>query len=148
MATGLPAGRLKPMTGSTEQGGQTVTTETQQPQARNFDIPDEAFPVGKVARVEVIHLGEVTANRATMQPGFHWTEHVAPVVGTELCQIRHTGYVVSGRSAVRMADGTERELGAGDVFDIPAGHDMWVIGDEPYVSVDFSLTEGSSTPLT
>lgn len=124
-----------------------MTTSTAQPQAKNFDTPDEAFPVGDVARVEVVNLGEVTANRATMQPGFHWTEHVAPKVGTDLCEIRHTGYVVSGRAAVRMADGTERELSAGDAFDIPGGHDMWVVGDEPYVSVDFNFADGSSTPL-
>lgn len=124
-----------------------MTIATTQPQAKTFDVPDEAFPVGNVARVEIVHLGEITANRATMQPGFRWTEHVRPVVGTDLCQVRHTGYVVSGRARVLMADGTEREVGAGDVFDVPAGHDMWVVGDEPYISVDFNLTEGSTTPL-
>lgn len=36
-----------------------------------------------------------------------------------------------------MPDGTELEIGAGDVFEIPPGHDAWVIGDEPWVSVDF-----------
>lgn len=124
-----------------------MTTKTMQIQAKSFDVPDEGFPVGSVARVEVVHLGEITANRATMQPGFRWTEHVKPAVGTDLCQIRHTGYVVSGRAGVRMADGTEREVAAGDAFDVPPGHDMWVIGDEPYVSVDFSLAEGAATPL-
>lgn len=124
-----------------------MTTRTAPPQAKSFDVPDESFPVGGVARVEVVHLGEITANRATMQPGFRWTEHVKPVVGTDLCQIRHTGYVVSGRAGIRMADGAEREVAAGDAFDVPAGHDMWVIGDEPYISVDFSLAEGAATPL-
>ena len=124
-----------------------MTTNTRQLQAKSFDIPDEAFPVGNVARVEIVHLGDITANRATMQPGFRWTEHVKPVVGTDLCQIRHTGYVVSGRAGVRMADGTEREVATGDAFDVPPGHDMWVIGDEPYISVDFGLTDESTTPL-
>jgi len=36
-----------------------------------------------------------------------------------------------------MADGTELEIGPGDVFEVPPGHDAWVIGDEPWVSVDF-----------
>jgi quercetin dioxygenase-like cupin family protein len=124
-----------------------MTTRTAQPQVKSFDVPDESFPVGNVARVEIVHLGDITANRATMQPGFRWTEHVKPAVGTDLCQIRHTGYVVSGRAGVRMADGTEREVAAGEVFDVPPGHDMWVIGDEPYISVDFSLTDESTTPL-
>jgi len=124
-----------------------MTTETAQPQTRSFDAPDESFPVENVARVDIIRLGETTVNRATMQPGFHWTEHVKPKVGADLCQVRHVGYVVSGHSAIRMADGTEREVATGDVFDIPPGHDMWVVGDEPYVSVDFSLTERPATPL-
>jgi hypothetical protein len=37
-----------------------------------------------------------------------------------------------------MADGTEREITQGDAFDIPPGHDMWVLGDEQYVAVEFS----------
>jgi uncharacterized RmlC-like cupin family protein len=124
-----------------------MTTETLQPHVKTFDDPDESFPVAGVARVETVHLGDITSNRATMQPGFRWTEHAKPGVGTDLCQVRHTGYVVSGRAGVRMADGTECEVAAHDVFDIPPGHDMWVIGEEPYVSVDFSLSDQSATPL-
>jgi hypothetical protein len=33
------------------------------------------------------------------------------------------------------ADGTELVMGPGDVFAIPPGHDSWVVGDEPYVSL-------------
>jgi uncharacterized cupin superfamily protein len=62
------------------------------------------------------------------------------VAGTELCQVTHTGYVVSGRERVRMADGTEAELGPGDAFVIGPGHDAWVIGAEPCVTLDFSGT--------
>jgi quercetin dioxygenase-like cupin family protein len=123
-----------------------MTTNTAQLQAKSFDVPDEAFPVGGLARVETVHLGETKANRVTFQPGFRWSEHVRPVAGTDLCQIRHIGYVVSGRSGIRMADGTERELAPGDAFDVPPGHDAWVIGDEPYVAVDFSA-EDAVTPL-
>jgi class 3 adenylate cyclase len=36
-----------------------------------------------------------------------------------------------------MPDGIELEIGPGDVFEIPPGHDAWVVGDEPWVSVDF-----------
>jgi quercetin dioxygenase-like cupin family protein len=124
-----------------------MATTTPQLQAKSFDVPDEAFPVGGLARVETVHLGETTANRVTFQPGFRWSEHVKPTAGTDLCEIPHTGYVVSGRSVVRMADGTERELTAGDAFAVPPGHDAWVVGDEPYVAVDFSPAEGAATPL-
>ena len=36
-----------------------------------------------------------------------------------------------------MADGTEFEMGPGDLFDIGPGHDSLVVGDEPYVSLHF-----------
>ena len=45
--------------------------------------------------------------------------------------------VVSGRAAVLMDDGTEVVMGPGDVFYVPPGHDSWVVGDEPYVSIHF-----------
>lgn len=124
-----------------------MTTQTGQIQVKSFDVPDESFPVGGVARVEINHLGDITMNRVTFQPGFHWTEHVKSVVGTDLCEIHHVGYVISGRAAIRMADGTEREVAAGDAFDMPPGHDIWVVGDEPYVAVDFTLTDQAATPL-
>jgi hypothetical protein len=37
-----------------------------------------------------------------------------------------------------MDDGTEEEFGPGDAYVIPPGHDGWVVGDEPVVSVDMS----------
>lgn len=117
-----------------------MTTTAMQLQAKSIDVPDETRVVGTQARMEIVHLGQITAVRATFQPGFRWTEHARPVAGTDLCQVRHTGYVVSGRAGIRMEDGTEREVAAGDVFDVPPGHDSWVIGVEPYVAVDFSLT--------
>ncbi len=48
------------------------------------------------------------------------------------------GYVVSGRQIVLMDDGTEFEIGPGDVVSIPAGHDGWTIGDETCVVIDFA----------
>ena len=45
--------------------------------------------------------------------------------------------VVSGRAAVAMNDGKEFVMEPGDLFAIPPGHDSWVVGDEPYVSLHF-----------
>jgi quercetin dioxygenase-like cupin family protein len=118
-----------------------MTTSTAQLHVKSFDVPDESFPVGDLARVEIVQLGDTTAHRVTFQPGFRWTEHVKPIVGTDLCEIPHTGYVISGRIGARMTDGTERELGPGDAFDVGPGHDIWVIGDEPYVAVDFARSD-------
>ena len=114
-----------------------MAAKTSQLRVQSFDVPDEAVPVAAVARLDIIRLGEVTANRVTFLPGFRLADHIRSITGTDLCPMRHTGYAVSGRAGLRMADGTERELGAGDAFDIPPDHDMWTIGDEPYVAVDF-----------
>jgi len=37
-----------------------------------------------------------------------------------------------------MSDGSAVEMKAGDLFYIPPGHDSWVVGDEPYVSLHFA----------
>jgi hypothetical protein len=37
-----------------------------------------------------------------------------------------------------MDDGDQLELGPGDFVSIPPGHDGWVVGDEPYVCIEFS----------
>lgn len=109
---------------------------------KSLDRPTESRHTADKGWIELVKLGEVTVGRATFLPGWRWSEHVKPSAGTELCQATHTGYVVSGRQAVRMADGAEVELGPGDAFVIGAGHDAWVIGDTPCVTIDFS---GGST---
>ncbi len=60
-----------------------------------------------------------------------------PIVGGDSCQTDHFGYCLAGRLHVRMNDGEEFEIGPGDVSRIPPGHDAWVVGDEPYVGLDF-----------
>jgi hypothetical protein len=37
---------------------------------------------------------------------------------------------------VRMDDGTETDLAPGDAHFIGAGHDAWVVGDEPLIVLD------------
>jgi quercetin dioxygenase-like cupin family protein len=107
---------------------------------KSLDRPEKSRTTADRGRIDLVTLGEVTVGRATFEPGWRWSEHVRPTAGTELCDVTHTGYVVSGREGVRMADGTELELGPGDAFMIGPGHDAWVIGDEPCVTVDFSGT--------
>jgi quercetin dioxygenase-like cupin family protein len=100
---------------------------------RRFDEPNERRTFEKGA-FELVNAGGMSIGRATYEPGWRWSEHVGPIAGTKLCQVEHVGIVVSGRAAVRMADGEEFVMEPGDVFAIPAGHDSWVVGDEPYVS--------------
>ncbi|HEX5239907.1 MAG TPA: adenylate/guanylate cyclase domain-containing protein [Candidatus Limnocylindrales bacterium] len=92
------------------------------------------FPNG---RVEVVELNDRAVGRMTYDPGWRWATDVKPLAGTDSCQFHHVGLTLSGRLRVQMTDGTELEVGPGDVFEFPPGHDAWVVGDEPWVSVDF-----------
>ncbi len=47
------------------------------------------------------------------------------------------GLVLSGHAKVKMDDGREVDMRAGDLFAVGPGHDSWVVGDEPYVSLHF-----------
>jgi quercetin dioxygenase-like cupin family protein len=103
-------------------------------QLKRFESPDEVRVFEK-GRFELLDVGPLVIGRATYQPGWKWSEHVGPTAGTPLCEVEHVGLVISGRAAVRMRDGSERVLGAGNVFYVPPGHDSWVVGGEPYVSL-------------
>jgi quercetin dioxygenase-like cupin family protein len=105
-------------------------------QLERFDSPDEVREFEK-GKFELIRVGGMTIGRATYEPGWKWSEHVSPTAGTETCQVEHVGLVVSGQAAVRMDDGTERVMKEGDLFYVPPGHDSWVVGEEPYVSLHF-----------
>ena len=104
---------------------------------KQFSAPDELRTMAK-GRFEIVNIGGVTVGRAAYEPGWKWSLHVAPTVGTELCSVEHVGLVVSGRCAVAFEDGTVMELSPGDLFHVPGvPHDSWVIGDEQYVSLHF-----------
>ena len=104
---------------------------------KKLDSPDEVRIFDK-GRFELIEIGGLVLGRATYEPGWKWSVHVWPVAGTASCQVSHVGLVLQGRAMVRMDDGAELELKAGDVFAIPPGHDSWVLGDKPYVSLHLS----------
>src|SRR4029079_14926505 len=86
---------------------------------------------------EGVELNDRADGRMTYEPGWRWSVDVKPIAATDSCQFRHVGVVISGRLRVQMTDGTELEVGPGDVFEFPPGHDAWVVGDVQWVSVDF-----------
>jgi quercetin dioxygenase-like cupin family protein len=105
-----------------------------------LDQPTETREFEK-GRFEVYSVGPMTLGRATYEPGWKWSQHVGPASGQALCQVEHVGFVLSGAAAVKMADGSERVMRAGEFFYVPPGHDSWVVGDEPYVSLHIMGSE-------
>jgi len=103
---------------------------------KRFEQPDEVRTFEK-GKFEIVQIAGMTIGRATYEPGWRWSLHVGPAIGASSCSVEHVGIVVSGCATAAMDDGTITELRSGDVFHIAPGHDSWVVGDEPYVSLHF-----------
>jgi hypothetical protein len=110
--------------------------EMKKMEAKSMNRPDEVRSFDK-GKVELVKIGGATVGRAIFQPGWKWSESVKPLVKTKSCEAPHFQYHVSGTLRVKMDDGTEIDLKAGDVSLLPTGHDAWVVGNEPAVVVDF-----------
>jgi class 3 adenylate cyclase len=104
-------------------------------QAKSLDTPDEVRPT-PFGHIDIYNLDDLVIGRMVLEPGWHWMEHVQPMAGTSLCQYHHVGICIAGRLANRLEDGTTSEIGPGMVFEIPPGHDGWVVGDEAFVAYD------------
>jgi class 3 adenylate cyclase len=105
--------------------------------AKNLEQPDQTIEL-PLFTAKIVEVGDFTVGYVVYQPGWRWSTHVRPIVGGEWCQARHVGVVLSGRVAVLLQDGTALRFGPNDVFDIPPGHDAWVVGDEPFVQLEWT----------
>ncbi len=105
-------------------------------EGKSLNEPDEVRTFDR-GRTEIVSIGGRTVGRATLQPGWRWSQSVKPLTNSNSCEAPHFQYHVSGTLRVRMDDGSERDFKAGDVSLLEAGHDAWVVGDEPVVVVDF-----------
>jgi hypothetical protein len=103
---------------------------------RPMSDPDET-KVFAHGHVDVVKIGQATINRNTFEPGWRWSASVGPLVGAESCRVHHVGYVLSGRLGVETEDGDRAEIGAGEAYEIEPGHDGFVVGDEPVISIEF-----------
>jgi class 3 adenylate cyclase len=54
---------------------------------------------------------------------------------------------VSGVLHIELEDGTEGEIRAEEMFELPPGHDAWVVGDEPWIAIDFRGARSYARPL-
>ncbi|HVM29479.1 MAG TPA: adenylate/guanylate cyclase domain-containing protein [Candidatus Limnocylindrales bacterium] len=119
-------------------------------QRRGLDRPDELreMPDGEL---RIFELADGMASWTAFQPGWRWSTHVKPIAGTDYCEFHHVGFTLSGRVRVEHRDGTELELQPQQFYEIPPFHDAWVVGDEPWISIDwgpgfsFARREGTAT---
>ena len=114
-------------------------------EAKSHDAPDETRTPPKT-KVEVVRLTGFTIGRFNFEPGWRWSECVQPVAGTASCQAAHVGYAVAGRIGVRLDDGSEQSISAGQSYTIPPGHDAWVEGDETFVGIEVMSAEQYAKP--
>jgi hypothetical protein len=118
-------------------------------ESKSFGSPDEVRPfIDGAGTANVVVVGGATVIKSQFEPGWRWSQNVRPLVGTDSCQSPHFLYVVSGRMHVAMNDGTEGEAQADDVVRIDPGHDAWVVGDEPCVTVDFGASPAYAKATT
>lgn len=114
-------------------------------EGKSFDAPDEtvAFDHG---RVHLLKFGSLAIAREVLEPGWRWSVHVKPIAGTERCEFHHVSFVLEGRIGVESRDGEIREFTTGEVVDIAPGHDAWVVGEDPAVTIDFQGVLGWAKP--
>jgi class 3 adenylate cyclase len=107
-----------------------------QVQRKRLDTPDEVLDIPSL-KVNIVRVGSLTIGLGTVEPGFRWSTHVRKETDEPLCQVHHLQLLLSGRFAVQMADGEYVEIEPNEIFDVPPGHDAWVLGDEPAILLDF-----------
>lgn len=103
---------------------------------KNFAKPDEVRKFEK-GKIELLKVNGTVMGKATLEPGWKWSQHVKPIAKTALCDAPHFQYIVSGQMTLKTETGEEHTVKAGDILKIGAGHDAWVVGNEPLIAVDF-----------
>ena len=110
-------------------------------QKKSLDAPDERIQFEGIS-AEIVELGDASVSRNLFQPGAHCALGGRTLAGhrraEQSCQAHHTGVVLEGRLHIEMDDGSVLEVGPSDVFDIPPGHDGWVISEEPWRAINWS----------
>jgi class 3 adenylate cyclase len=103
---------------------------------REFEEPDEVVELPGLSGAIVV-VGESYVGRFVHKPGWRWSKDIKPLVGTPSCPYHHQGIVLSGRMVIQTDEGARRTLSPGEVFDVPPGHDGWVVGDAACITIEF-----------
>ncbi len=87
--------------------------------------------------IDVFPAANGRIKRVIYSPGFRWSSHMKPVVGTDLCMHAHVGFLARGRVRGKYGDGCTFELTAPTPVVVEPGHDAEVVGKEPAVLIEF-----------
>ncbi|MDE1871332.1 MAG: cupin domain-containing protein [Candidatus Micrarchaeota archaeon] len=109
-------------------------------EVKNISGSEEVRELGR-AKLESVNVGGAKVARFVLGKGWKWSVDIKPLVKTEWCEASHFQYQISGKLHIKLKDGTEFEIGPGDVSSVPSGHDAWVVGDEPVVGIEWTATE-------
>ena len=88
-------------------------------------------------KTDIVSAGNVRVGRFVYPPGFRWSTHMKSLVGTDLCRHAHVGFLARGQIQGSYSDGCTFKYSAPAVVSLEAGHDAWVVGDEPAVLIHF-----------
>src|SRR5437762_3031719 len=102
--------------------------------ARKFETPDELVEFPGI----VEQIVDITVARIVQQPGWRWSSDMRSVVEGEWCEAHHVGVQLHGRQGFAFRNGTTLEVGPGEVYDIPPGHDGYTLGDDEAVMIEWS----------
>jgi hypothetical protein len=105
-------------------------------EVRSLNEPDETMSFDK-GKLELVQIGGGRVARTLFQPEWRWSASLKHIAKTERCESPHFQYHISGTLHIVMDDGTEKDVKAGEVSLVSAGHDKWVVGNEPVVAIDF-----------
>jgi hypothetical protein len=104
---------------------------------KSFQEPEETreFPRG---RARILNVGGGQIGRLALQPGWRCPNDVKPIPGTASGEASH--FPVPPHWTAGAPDGRRRRVHRrpGDITALPSGHDAWVVGDEPVVTIDWS----------
>jgi hypothetical protein len=89
--------------------------------------------------LDIVRAGSGRVKRTIYCPGFRWATDMKKLVTTELCMHAHVGFLARGHVQVRFPDGCTRDFVAPAAVVIEAGHEGWVVGDEPAVLIEFDF---------
>lgn len=106
-------------------------------QAKAFESPDEVRRPPN-ADLRLVNLDELAVGLAVWAPGWRWSTDLRPIVGGDWCENHHIGYAISGTCRVSTESGEELDIRGGSAYEIPPRHDAWVVGDEPFVTVEWT----------